>query len=183
MPKRVEIRISGLGGQGVVLAGQILGRAAAYDGKCVVQTQSYGAEARGSGAKSEVIISDERIGFPKVRKCDILVAMSQSALDTNLKDLKENGIILIDEDVVKEVPVVKARVLKVPATRISEIELKSKTFANVVMLGALTKEAKIVSQKAMERGITESVSEETKEENIKAFREGMISAEREIRVS
>jgi len=171
--RRVEIRISGLGGQGVVLAGQILGRAAAYDGKCVVQTQSYGAEARGSAAKSEVIISDEKIGFPKVRKCDILVAMNQSALDTNLKDLKENGIVLIDEDIVKEVSSVKARVLKVPATKISESQLKSKTFANVVILGALTKKVKIVSEKAMKRSITDSVSEETKEENIKAFRKGM----------
>jgi len=171
--RRVEVRISGLGGQGVVLAGQILGRAAVYDGKCVVQTQSYGAEARGSAAKSEVIISDEKIGFPKVRMCDILVAMNQSALDTNLKDLKENGIVLIDEDIAKEVPSAKARVMKVPATKISENELKSKTFANVIMLGALTKKVRIVSQKAMERGITESVSSETRGENIKAFRKGM----------
>jgi len=79
---RIEVRICGLGGQGVVLAGQILGRAAVFDGKNVVQTQSYGSEARGSAAKSEIIISDEKIGYPMVRKCDILVAMSQSALDT-----------------------------------------------------------------------------------------------------
>jgi len=173
VPKRVEVRISGLGGQGVVLAGQILGRAAVYNGKHVVQTQSYGAEARGSAAKSEVIISDHKIGFPKVRKCDILVAMSQSALDSHLKDLKKNGILLIDEDIVKEVPSVKAIVLKVPATRISESEFKSKTFANVVMLGALTKKLEVVSEKAMERGIMESVSEETKEENIRANRKGI----------
>jgi len=169
---RVEVRISGLGGQGVILAGQILGRAAVHDRKNVVQTQSYGAEARGSAAKSEIIISEEKIGFPKVRKCDILVAMSQIALDRHLKDLKENGVLLIDEDMVKEVPSVKARVLRIPATRVSESELKSKIFANVVMLGALTK-VEVVSKKAMERGIIESVSEETREENIKAFRKGM----------
>jgi 2-oxoglutarate ferredoxin oxidoreductase subunit gamma len=177
--KRVEVRISGLGGQGVILAGQILGRAAVHDGKYVVQTQSYGAEARGSAAKSEVIISDEKIGFPKVRKCDILVAVSQSALDTHLKDLKEDGVLLVDEDLVKEVPSVKARVLRVPATGISERELKSKIFANVVMLGALTKNVEVVSEKAMERGITESVSEKTREENIKAFRKGMMLYNRE----
>jgi len=85
---RVEVRICGLGGQGVVLAGQILGKAAVYDGWNVVQTQSYGAEARGTTAKSEVIISDGPIGFPMVRKCDILIAMSQEALDKNVKDLK-----------------------------------------------------------------------------------------------
>ena len=173
MPKRVEVRISGLGGQGVVLAGEILGRAAVYDGKYVVQTQSYGAEARGSAAKSEVIISDEKTGFPKVRKCNILIAMSQSALDSHLKDLKENGVLLVDEGMVKEAPSVKAKVLSVPATRISESELKSKTFANVVMLGALAKKVEVVSEKAMERSIIESVSEEAREENIRAFRKGM----------
>lgn len=173
MSKRVEVRISGLGGQGVVLAGQILGRAAVHDGKYVVQTQSYGAEARGSAAKSEVIISDDKIGFPKVRKCDILVAMSQSALNTHFRDLKENGVLLVDEDTVKDMPPIKARVLRIPATRISESELKSKIFANVVMLGALTKKVEVVSEKAMERGIIESVSKETKEENIKAFRKGI----------
>ena len=177
MSKRVEVRISGLGGQGVILAGQILGRAAVHDGKHVVQTQSYGAEARGSAAKSEVIISDEKIGFPKVRKCDILVAMNQSALDSHLKDLKDNGILLVDEDMVKELPSVKARVLRVPATRISERELKSKMFANVIMLGALTKKVEVVNEEAMERSIFESVSEGTKEENIKAFRKGITFCE------
>jgi len=170
---RVEVRISGLGGQGVILAGQILGRAAVHDRKNVVQTQSYGAEARGSSAKSEIIISEEKIGFPKVRKCDILVAMSQTALDRHLKDLKENGVLLIDEDMVKEVPSVKARVWRIPATKVSESELKSKIFANVVMLGALTNKVGMVSNKAMERGIIESISEETREENITAFRKGM----------
>ena len=93
---RIETRISGLGGQGVVLAGQILGRAAVYDGKKVVQTQSYGAEARGSAAKSEVIISDERISFPMVRECDILVVLSQEALNRNIDSLKRGAILLAD---------------------------------------------------------------------------------------
>jgi 2-oxoglutarate ferredoxin oxidoreductase subunit gamma len=83
--RRTELRICGFGGQGVVLAGQVLGRAAVYDGWNVVQTQSYGAEARGTTAKSEVIISNSRIGFPAVRRCDILVAMDQEALDVNIK--------------------------------------------------------------------------------------------------
>ncbi|MBE0512420.1 2-oxoacid:acceptor oxidoreductase family protein, partial [Candidatus Bathyarchaeota archaeon] len=120
MPKRIEVRISGLGGQGVVLAGEILGRAAAYEGKRVVQTQSYGAEARGSAAKSEVIISDSEIGFPKVRKCDVLVAMSQSAVEMHLKDLKEKGVLIVDEDLVKHLPETKARVFRIPATKTAE---------------------------------------------------------------
>ena len=123
---KVEVRISGLGGQGVILAGQILGRAAVYDGKNAVQTQSYGAEARGSAAKSEVIISDDKIGFPVVRKCDILVAMSQEAVEKNVKDLKEDGILLVDSLMVKNVPKVKARVFKVPATEVAEKSFQAK---------------------------------------------------------
>jgi len=172
VPKRTEIRIAGLGGQGVVLAGQILGRAAVYDGKQVVQTQSYGAEARGSAAKSEVIISDENIGFPIVRRCDVLVAMSQTALEKNRKDLKENGILVVEEDTVTVAPNIKAKVFKVPATKTAEAELKSKIYANIVMLGALTKITGLVSKDAVEKAIADSVSAETQEKNINAFRIG-----------
>lgn len=172
MSKRTEIRIAGLGGQGVVLAGQILGRAAVYDGKQVVQTQSYGAEARGSAAKSEVIISDEKIGFPIVRRCDILVAMSQTALEKNRKDLKEDGILLVEEDMVTVASDIKAKVFKVPATKTAETEFKSKIYANVVMLGALTRITGLVSQGAVEKAIVDSVSAEAQEKNINAFRIG-----------
>jgi len=171
--KQTEVRIAGLGGQGIVLAGKILGRAAVYDGKRVVQTQSYGAEARGSAAKSEVIIADERIGFPMVRKCDVLVAMSQSALDKYLKDLKEVGTLLVDESMVKEVPKIKAKVFMVPATETAETKLKSKIYANVVMLGALTKILSMVSQRAVEKAITESVPKEAQKVNIQGFRIGL----------
>jgi len=170
--KQTEVRIAGLGGQGVVLAGQILGRAAVYDGKQVVQTQSYGAEARGSAAKSEVIISGEKIGFPIVRKCDILVAMSQTALEKNKKDLKEGGILLVEEDIVNVPPDIKARVFKVQATKTAETELKSKIYANVVMLGALTRITGLVSRDAVEKAIVDSVSKEAQENNINAFRIG-----------
>jgi len=172
VPKRVEVRICGLGGQGVVLAGEILGRAAVYDGKHAVQTQSYGAEARGSAAKSEVIISDEIIGFPMVRKCDILVAMSQSALDKHLKDLKENCFLLVDRDMVQQVPSVIAKVFKVAATKTAETELKSTIYANVVMLGALTTITGIVSKEAIEKAIIDSVSEEAKEDNLNGLKKG-----------
>lgn len=173
MPKRTEIRIAGLGGQGVVLAGQILGRAAVYDGKKVVQTQSYGAEARGSAAKSEVIISDEKIGFPIVRKCDVLMAMNQIAFDKNKKGVKDNGIIVSEEDVTIKKNEIKASVFHVPATRTAEAELKSKMYANVVMLGALTKITALVSNEAMEKAIADSVPNEVRQEDINAFRLGL----------
>ena len=173
MPKRIELIISGFGGQGVVLAGEILGRAAVYEGKHVVQTQSYEAEARGSAAKSEVIISDSEIGFPKVRKCDILVAMSQSALEKNLKDLKEKGVLIVDEDKVEHIPETKAKVFKIPATKTAAKLLKSRFYANVVMLGALTKITGIVKKEAVEKAITDTVPETARETNISSFREGL----------
>jgi 2-oxoglutarate ferredoxin oxidoreductase subunit gamma len=173
VPKRVEIRISGLGGQGVVLAGEILGRAAVYDGKHAVQTQSYGAEARGSAARSEVIISDEKVGFPKVRKCDILVAMSQSALDKHLEDLKEGGTLLVDRDMVKKIPTIEAEIFTIPVTKIAETELKSRIYANVVMLGVLTKITGMVSEESVSKAILASVPEGTKEANLQGFKMGL----------
>jgi len=154
------------------LAGQILGRAAVYDGKHVVQIQSYGAEARGSAAKSEVIISDEKIGFPVVRKCDVLVVMSQTALEKHKKDLKENGVLVVEEDMVAVAPGAQAKVFKVPATKTAEAELKSKIYANVIMLGALTRITGLVSKDAVEKAIADSVSKEAQEKNINAFRIG-----------
>lgn len=171
--RKLEVRICGLGGQGVVLAGQILGKAGVIDGKKVVQTQSYGAEARGSAAKSEVIISDERIGYPLVRKCDILVAMGQEAFDLNIKDLKAEGVVLVDENLVKTPVSVKVKLHSLPATQVAEKELKSKMYANVVMLGALASITQVVSKKAMEKAIIKTVKEETKDVNVRAFELGV----------
>lgn len=167
------MRICGLGGQGVVLAGQILGRAAAYDGKNVVQTQTYGAEARGSAAKSEVIISDGRIGFPMIRKCDLLIALSQEAVEKNIKDLKEEGKLLMDSGMIKNVPETKAEVHKIPATQIAEKSSGDRLYANMVMLGALTRVAGTVSEDSMEKAIIDTVSENAKTANLQAFRKGL----------
>ena len=173
MPKKAEVRISGLGGQGVVLAGQILGRAAVYDGKNAVQTQSYGAEARGSAAKSEVIISDDKIGFPAVRKCDILIAMSQTAVDKHLKDLKKDGTLIVDSSNVKNIPEVKAGIYKVPATKTAEATFGAKIYANMIMLGALTKITKIVSEKAFVKAIKDTVPAKTVKIDVRAYEKGL----------
>jgi len=173
MADRVEIRIAGHGGQGVVLAGQILGKAAVYDGKNVLQTQSYGSEARGSSARSEVIISDSRINFPAVRKCDILVAMNLESLNRHLGALKENGTLIVDNTNVHEIPETKATVFKVPATEVAQETFGESLYANIVMLGALTKLTNIVSVKALEKAIKESVPPKTVETNIKAYKKGL----------
>jgi 2-oxoglutarate ferredoxin oxidoreductase subunit gamma len=167
------VRIAGFGGQGVVLAGQILGRAAVYDEKYAVQTQSYGAEARGSAAKSEVIISDDPIRFPLVRKCDVLVAMSQTALNKHLSVLREDGVLLVDSGLVKEIPKLKVEIFRVPATKTAEAKFGRRIYANVVMLGALTKATRIVSRKAMENAIKDSVPKEMLKENLRGFQLGL----------
>jgi len=170
--KKIDIRISGFGGQGVVLAGQVLGKAAVYDGKNVVQTQSYGAEARGSAAKSEVLISDDRIGFPIVRRCDILVAMSQEAVEKNVKNLKEDCVLLVDNSVVKKVPKIKARIFKVPATEVAAKTLGEKLYANMIMLGALNKITKIVDENSMKKAIKDAVPEKVINVNMQAYEKG-----------
>ncbi|MEM3566592.1 MAG: 2-oxoacid:acceptor oxidoreductase family protein [Candidatus Bathyarchaeia archaeon] len=172
MSKRIEVIIGGHGGQGVVLAGQILGKAAAFEGKNVVQTQSYGAEARGSLAKSEVIISESRIGFPAVRRCDVLVAMNQESLDKYLPLLKDDGTLIVDSSVEK-IPEVKAKAFKLPAVETAKKAFGESLFANMIILGALVKITQVVSVESMERSIRESVSEKTLETNLNAFRKGL----------
>jgi len=137
-----------------------------------VQTQSYGAEARGSAAQSEVIISNGKIGFPAVRKCDILIAMSQTAVEKHSKDLKEDGLLLIDSTNVKEIPKIKANVHKIPATEVSEKDFGKKIYANMIMLGALTKITEILSRDAIERAIKDTISEKTISANVQAFKKG-----------
>jgi 2-oxoglutarate ferredoxin oxidoreductase subunit gamma len=175
--KKTEIRISGLGGQGVVLAGQILGRAAVYDGKNVVQTQSYGAEARGSMAKSEVIMSNDKIGFPMVRRYDILVAMNQEALDRNLKDLKQDGMLLVDSTYVKKIPEIRAKIFKISATEQAEKIFGDRIYANMLMLGALTKVTDIVNEKAMKKVIQDIEGKKTAKINKEAYDRGRESVE------
>jgi len=108
-----------------------------------------------------------------VRKCDVLVVMSQSALEKYLKDLKEDGTLLVDESMVREVPKIKARVFTVPATKMAENKLKSKICANIIMLGALIKATGIVSRQAAEKAITQSVPDEAQKLNIQGFRIGL----------
>src|SRR5512138_314017 len=105
MAGRYEIRFSGAGGQGLILAGVIMAEAASiYDGKQAVQSQSYGPEARGGASKSEVIISEQAIDYPKATVVDALLALTQEAADKYSHDLKKGGMLLIDSDLVQKVP-------------------------------------------------------------------------------
>lgn len=173
MPKKTEIRFGGSGGQGVVLAAQILGKAAVLDGKNVLQTQAYGAEARGSLAKSEVIISDSKIGFPAVRKPDVLVAMNQDALNTLMKDIKQGGTLIVDISNITAVPETSAAVYKMPITETAKKMFGEILYANMIMLGVFTKITKLVTLKSVEEAIRTSVSAKTIETNVKAFEKGL----------
>lgn len=173
MPNRTEIRIGGSGGQGVVLAAQILGKAAVLDGKNALQTQAYGAEARGSLSKSEVIISDGKIGFPAVRKPDIFVAMSQEALDKLLKDLKPDGTLIVDSTNITTVLETNAKVHKIPMTETAKKTFGDTIYANMIMLGVFVKITNLVTVQSMENTIRENVSAKTVETNLNAFRKGL----------
>jgi len=176
---RKEVRIAGFGGQGVILAGIIIGRAASiYDGINAVQTQSYGPEARGGASRTEIVLSDEKIGYPKVANPDILVAMSHEALIKYLDDLKDEGILILDPDLIKEEDVqdfVKEHKIKVyhaRATKTATEEIGLKIVANIVMIGAITNITKIISLDAAKEAIAVSVPKGTEEKNIKAFEAG-----------
>src|SRR3972149_11298832 len=170
--EKTEVRIGGLGGQGVVLAGQILGRAAVYDGKKAVQTQSYGAEARGSLAKSEVIISNDEKAFPSVRTCDVLIAMNQEAVEKYFKDLKENGTLIVDSTNADRIPKTKSKILAIPATEKAKEIFGDKVYANMIILGALATIKGIVSEKNFEKAIEDTIAKKDVDINKQAFRKG-----------
>ena len=156
-----------------MFAAVVLGRAAVLEGKNVLQTQAYGAEARGSLTKSEVIISENKIGFPAVRKSDILVTMSQEATTELIKDLRETGTLIVDSTSVKEPPFTRAKVLRFPATETAKRMFGDGLYANMIMLGALLQEFSLVGADSVEEAIGESTAKKNTEKNVNAFREGL----------
>ncbi|MDA3814059.1 MAG: 2-oxoacid:acceptor oxidoreductase family protein [Candidatus Cloacimonetes bacterium] len=171
--QELRVKISGFGGQGIILSSYIVGKAAAiFDGKNSSMTQAYGPEARGGACSSQVVISDEEIDYPLVDVANVLIAMSQEAYDKFLPILKKKGILLYDTDLVKEVQIHNEIVAKaIPATRLAE-EMGKKIVANIVMLGFATAQTKISSYDAMKSSIKESVPARFIELNMKAFQIG-----------
>ncbi len=173
MTERYEIRLSGEGGQGLVLAGKILAEAAAlYDGKNATQSQSYGPEARGGASRSDVIISDGEIDYPKAMNLDILLALTQESVDKYIGNLKPGGVLVVDSDSVHHIPEGDFKVVKVPILRTAREEVGKSIVANMVALGVITKITGVVSQEAAENAILNRVPKGTQEINLKAFRLG-----------
>lgn len=172
---RKEIRLSGSGGQGLILAGIILAEAAAiYDGHEVMQTQSYGPEARGGASRAEVIIADEAIDYPKVAVPDVVLVMSQEACDRYARHVKRGGIVVVDGTNIKSSPSVGgAEVISLPITDMARHDVGRQVTANIVALGVLVGVCGLATPEAMERTIRARVPRGTEELNIRAFRVGL----------
>jgi 2-oxoglutarate ferredoxin oxidoreductase subunit gamma len=179
---RYEIRLSGSGGQGIILMGIILAEAIGiYDEKYVAQTQSYGPEARGGSSKSEVIASDEEIDYPKAMKPDLLLAMNQKSCDDFYPDLKPEGLLIVDSTFVTQVPSPKA--FQIPFTRIAREKFKREVAANIIALGALAQLSPVVSPKAMESAVLARVPKGTEKLNQDALRAGVAAARKAKKLS
>jgi 2-oxoglutarate ferredoxin oxidoreductase subunit gamma len=168
-----EIRFSGFGGQGIVRCGLISGKALSlYDNKYATMTQSFGPEARGSACSSQLVVSKERVLYPYIDVPEILVSMSQEAYEKYEPELKEDGILIIDKDLVKvKPPRGKIQVYAVPSTRFAE-SLGNRIIANLVMLGFFTAVTGIVSPDAMKKALPGLVPERFLDLNIRAFDKG-----------
>jgi 2-oxoglutarate ferredoxin oxidoreductase subunit gamma len=180
MVSRYEIRLSGSGGQGLILMGIILAEAVGiYEGKFVAQTQSYGPEARGGSSKSEVIVSEEEIDYPKAMRLDLLLAMNQKACDEFYPDLKPEGILIVDSTFVTQLPVPKA--YRIPFTRIAREKFNREVVANIIALGALTQLTPVVSPKAVEAAVLARVPKGTEKLNRDALRAGIAAAKKAMK--
>jgi 2-oxoglutarate ferredoxin oxidoreductase subunit gamma len=177
MGYRFDIRLSGSGGQGLILMGIILAEAIGiYDGKYVAQTQSYGPEARGGSSKAEVVVSDQEIDYPKALKLDLLLAMNQKSCDDYYMDLKPKGILVVDSTFVNQVPIPRA--YQIPFTRIARDKFKREMVANIIALGAISKLTPIVSARAIEAAVLARVPKGTEKLNRDALRAGISSAKK-----
>jgi len=169
---RQDFVIGGFGGQGIILAGYIVGQAAAiFDKKNATMTQDYGPEARGGACRAEVVISDSQISYPYIESPSVLVVMSQEAYTKYTHGLRKDALVLIDEDLVKPKKSMQNKIFAIPATRVAR-ELGRTAVANIVMLGFLTAVTKITSIDSMKRSVLDSVPKGTEELNAKAFKRG-----------
>lgn len=174
-----EIKFGGFGGQGIILAGMIVGKAAAlYDNKEATLTQAFGPEARGSACSAQVVISDERILYPYVAHPHYMVLMSQDAYARFSPQLAPGGSLIIEQDLVTPEPLPGgAKVFRVPATRIAE-ELGRKMVLNIVMVGFFVAVTKILNPEAVRKAVEDSVPKGTADLNLKAFDRGFEWAKR-----
>jgi 2-oxoglutarate ferredoxin oxidoreductase subunit gamma len=174
---RFEIRLSGSGGQGLILAGVILATAIGVgDGKNVVQTQSYGPEARGGASRADVVVSEGETYYPKSMKLDVLLALTQEACDKYYSDLKESGILIIDSSLVTQVPTKKF--YGYPFVQLAREKIGHAMVANVIALGVIAELTGIVSRDSIRNAVLERAPRGTEDKNRKALELGFSIAKK-----
>lgn len=174
MGERTEIRLGGAGGQGLILGGIILAEAAVLDGKNVLQTQSYGPEARGGASRAEIIISNETIDYPKVTDPDIFLALTKEAVVKYIDKTKKNGTLIIDSSIdLHGYKLEEFKLYHIPIISVAQNKLKNEISANIVALGAIVGISDIVSWESLIKSIIKRVPRGSIKINKKAFQEGV----------
>jgi len=170
----IQVRFAGLGGQGIILMGEILGEAAVLEKKYVGQTSSYGAEARGSACRSDVVISDSWIDYPEVTEADVLGCMSQGTYEQNKAKVNAaRGVIFVDTQMIKPDPSIAIKHIPIPATEKALKDLGNRMVANMVLLGAVVKAVGLVREEFLIRALTHRVPSSFLELNKKALALGL----------
>lgn len=171
MSEKMSIRLSGSGGQGLILAGIILAEAAILDQKNAIQSQSYGPEARGGASKAEVIISNDQIKYPKIITPDLLLSISPESCEKYGKDIKDNGVLIVDSSIkldddcnfeVISIPIIETAIEKIGRSMVS----------NIVALGAIQELTKVVTIESLEEAVFKRVPPSTRSLNRSALAEG-----------
>lgn len=174
MSFRREIRVSGSGGQGIILISKILAEAAAvYEDLNATQTQSYGPEARGGSSRADVIISSDDIDYPRAEHLDVLLALTQEACDLYVGNLNKGGILIVDTRFVTEIPSGDFSVVPVPITETAEVTLKRTLVANIIALGVIIGVGKLLKPENVEEAILARVPRGTEKLNLAAFQAGL----------
>ena len=167
--KQTELKLTGSGGQGLITAGVILAEAGMLDGKQVIQSQSYGPEARGGASKAEVIISEKPIDFIKVQNCDMLLCLTQAAYDRYGKDFTK--LLIIDDRINLKYPEPE-KVVKIPVLNSAADKFKKPMVANIIALGAVNGVMNLVSKNALSMAVLKRVPKGTEDLNKRALEEG-----------
>ncbi len=173
-PPRVEIRCSGSGGQGILLAAAIIAEAAAALGRHVVQTQSYGPEARGGASKAEVIVAGEPIDYPEVRLADVSLVLSQAAYVKYAADTRPGGLLIYDSGLVEPDPDDESVVrVGLPFTQVASDDLGKKVVTNIVAVGALARISEVLPVDAVRDAVLSRVPERFRDLNEQAYDLGL----------
>ncbi len=172
MKQKVELCLTGSGGQGIILGSIILGEAAIMNHKKAVQSQSYGPEARGGSSKAEVIISDDEIDYPKVQNTNLLLALTQEALDKYADETNEDTVLLVDSSLRVPENIPAHKVVSIPILDTANKVIGKPYVANIISVGAINAIMKLVSDKILENVVLHRVPKDTCEVNLRSLHEG-----------